>query len=156
MYKELKKFNKNELIFDGNETKEILIFFWGLSFRQLIQQMQINDDARGFAQGLLIEAIDASHEMGFVKTLFESTANPTLGFRKLLKKFIKGSAKNWFKHASVNDALHAKIYDSIRIQLASNFKTHLLELINLAQLKSPRSTTFASYEKPKKGAKIWA
>lgn len=155
MHKVLKNFKQNELIFNEVETREILYFFFGLNYRSIIKQMKITDDARNFAQGLLIEAIDASYQLGFIDIIWTSTANPTIGFKKLLTKIIKGSAKNWFKHASTNDALNAKIYDSVRVQLAAAFKQQLLMLANNARLQYPLSVCINIHTKPHKET-LWA
>ena len=118
----LQEFSKNELIFDENETREILKFIFR-SESAAIDKLAITDRIRGFAQGLLIEAVDASYAMGFVEALFRAASNPGAGVKKVLKKFGKKALKHWFKHATAKDLMDIKIYETVRRQLELNFKT---------------------------------
>ena len=54
----LRKFKPEELIFDDNETILILKFIFK-NKHALIDRMKITDRVREFAQGLLVEAVDA-------------------------------------------------------------------------------------------------
>lgn len=120
----LRKFNSSELIFNEEETRLILKFFFK-SQRSKIDQLEVNDKVREFAQGLLVEAIDASYAMGFVEALFKSVANPSAGVKKVLSKFAKKAAKHWFKHASPKDLLEVEIYEIVRSRLELNFGRYL-------------------------------
>jgi len=125
----LKEFSKNELIFDDGETRDILRFFFK-SETGSIEKMVINDRIRGFAQGLLVEAVDASYAMGFVEALFRATSNPGAGVKKVLSKFGKKALKHWFKHATARDLMQIKIYEIVRRQLELNFKTTFIMIVN--------------------------
>ncbi len=52
----------------------------------LIEGLEINDRIREFAQGLLLEAVDASYALGFVHSLFGSVFNPGAGAKKIIIK----------------------------------------------------------------------
>jgi len=80
----LHKFKPEELIFDEEETRIILRFIF-MHQHAVINRMKINDRAREFAQGLLVEAIDASYAMGYVKILFTSLLQPKNGVKGILK-----------------------------------------------------------------------
>lgn len=80
-YVYLREFKKDELIFDEAETVIVLKFIFKNS-HALIDRLIINDRVRGFAQGLLLEAVDASFALGFVEALFHATANPGSGVKK--------------------------------------------------------------------------
>lgn len=119
-YNQLRKFKEEELFFDEEETRIILKFIFKRR-DAYIDKLNIDDRLRGFAQGLLIEAVDASYALGFVDALFRSTINPTAGAKKILIKFGKKSFKHWFKHASAKDMMHIKIYERVREQIESKF-----------------------------------
>lgn len=154
-HKQLKKFKKDELILNVDETRIILKFIFESADHGIIESLTINDAVREFSQGLLIEAIDASYAVGFVEAIFRSTTNPTKGAIKALKSFGKKAAKKWFKHASVASLQDVKVYEFVRIELARRFRTPLRILASTASLeKSP--SAFLNYNKPSgKMQKAW-
>ncbi len=123
----LKSFSNSELIFDEQETKLILKFFFK-SQHNLIQKLTVTDNIRSFAQGLLIEAIEASYAMGFVDALFRGTSNPSIGFKKVLIQFTKKATQHWFKHASQKDLLKIEIYEIVRSRISLHFGRYLIML----------------------------
>ena len=143
----LKQFSHSELILSEEETKEVLKFiFKGFVGEGQIDKLRITDTVRGFAQGLLIEAIDASYALGFVEAIFSASANPTAGAKKVLKSFGKKALKHWFKHATAENLMEVKIYEIVRNVLARNFKTELQLMINgLAQAKK-RYIAYIDYD----------
>ena len=62
-------FKQSELIFNEEETKEILKFFFK-NDHAFIDGLTIHDRIRSFAQAILIEAVDASFAIGFVKIIY--------------------------------------------------------------------------------------
>jgi hypothetical protein len=126
----LMKFTPNELIFDEAETKAVLIFFYP-NQSALISQANINDDIRGFAQALMVEAVDASYALGYIKIIFDVFyMKPPAKFGKALVKFGKKAAPHWFKHATATDLTNAKIYDSVRSSISRNFRTDFEYITN--------------------------
>jgi hypothetical protein len=123
---ELRHFNLSEIILSNEDASAVIRFLWP---NELIQPGSITTEDRAFAQALLIEAIDASYKMGFVEQLFKAffMKVPTSfqSIRGMVKSFAKAAAKHWFKHATGNDLLDPKIYESVRLTLARNFKTTL-------------------------------
>ncbi len=146
----LRSFTKQELILNDNETRIVLLFIFGSSEKQFIESMVISDAARGFAQGLLIEAIDSSYAIGFVEAIFRSTANPTQSAVRVFKSFGKKAIKHWFKHAQMQDLRDVQIYDFVRTEVARNFKTSL-RLINGIALLDMKYHKLVSYNKPSNG-----
>lgn len=121
----LRHFSKSELLFDAQETREILTFFFP-SDRVLIANAKVTDSLRGFAQGLLVEAINTSYEMGWVEVLWKSTASPGIGVKKAIKKLAINGSKYWFKSVkNKGDLMHAKIYESVRKALSLRFRSVL-------------------------------
>ncbi len=82
----LRKFSSDELLLSEPETRVILKFFWPDESTR-IESLIINDSVRAFAQGLLIEAIDATYQVGFIEAVFRSATNPTRGAIKVIKGF---------------------------------------------------------------------
>ena len=147
-YKQLRKFSKDELHFDEKETRIILKFIFKPTNHELIDSLPMSDYLRGFAQGLLVEAIDASYSISSIQNIFESTANPTKGAMSIIKTFARKSTSHWFKHAKVHDLQNIKIYDFVRDQLAVNFRRVLeLYLVN----NKIEAGSFIVYKVPKHG-----
>ena len=150
-------FNENELIFDEAETKEILKFFFR-SFLQRIEVAAVTTDLRNFVQWLLIEAIDATHALGYIEILFKTYYNPGSGMKKVLSKAVRKSAQHWFKHANQRGSLNAKISSRIRDQLALNFKTHfslLLDEIASATQRRKTHMAYVRYSRQSKPEVLW-
>jgi len=122
MSRKLKTFKPEELLFDSKETKEILLFFFP-NEKHSIPKIKVDNKVRGFAQGLLLEAVDASYKMGLVEALFSSTANPTSSMLSVVGKFAIKASIHWFKHAKKGDLRKVKIYESVRRVLQRNFKS---------------------------------
>ncbi len=61
----LRVFQESEIIFNEEEAREILIRFFPAN-RNEIMTASITVELRGFAQALLLEAIDASFSIGIV------------------------------------------------------------------------------------------
>lgn len=118
----LRDFSETELIFDEAETKDILKFFFQ-HLRQRIDTATITTELRNFAQGLLVEAIDATYALGYIEIIWRTSYNPGSGMLKALSKMGRKAAKHWFKHATQQDLLKAKISSRVRDQLARSFKS---------------------------------
>lgn len=133
--KHLKTFKPSELIFNEEETREILSFFF-TNLKGQISNIRINNDVRGFAQALLVEAIDTSYAMGFVESLFRSVMKPSNSVLKVIRKFAVQAGKHWFEHATTKDLRDIEIYYIVRQRLQANFKTVMLLIINELDFKS--------------------
>ena len=153
-YIHLQKFKKEELIFDVEETKIILRFIFK-SRHNLIDNLEINDRVREFAQGLLLEEIDASYAFGFVDMLFRAPMNPGASAKQILTKFGKKALKHWFKHATTKDLTQIKIYDRVRERLAENFGRILIMYSNGTAMESISNAGFVAYDNSSKSHAVW-
>jgi len=124
----LKNFPESELIFDEEETKQILIFFFP-NDKSSIDSATINSSTKNFVQGLLVEAVDASYQMGFVEALFRSICR-FKGATDFVKTFAKKALRHWFRHIKQSDMLQVKIYESVRSRLSLNFRSQFLMMLN--------------------------
>jgi hypothetical protein len=120
----LKHFRKDEILISPDQAPTILRYFFGLNTDL---PDQLTDDDVAFAQALLLEAIDESYAMGYVQALFESFyGKPPASLdsvKDMIKDFVKAAAKHWFTHARGEDFANPKIYESIRVTIAVNFKS---------------------------------
>jgi hypothetical protein len=154
-FKQLRKFSDNELLFDEKETRVILKFIFEPADFDFIESLTMSDSIRGFTQGLLVEAIDASYAIGFVDAIFRSTTNPTKGALAIIKEFSKKALKHWFKHATVNDLQKVKVYDFVRLHIANQFRKPLRVLVYTAS-KETAQGAFLVYKQPANGLpKVW-
>lgn len=120
----LRKFTPGEVFVTGQNAHSILRFF-SIEPGILPQAMTVAD--RAFAQALLVEAIDASYEMGYAEAIFRSVFGKTpaslIGIAGILATLTIHSAANWFQHASASDLKDPQIYESVRVVIARNWAT---------------------------------
>jgi hypothetical protein len=110
----LRHFTPAEIVITREQAARILRFFFP---GQPLGPHTLNDEDISYAQALLIEAVDASTEMGYVQILFDNAfmkVPADLSFIKdIAKAFAKQAAKNWFRHASGKDLSNPQIYESV-------------------------------------------
>ncbi len=152
-YIHLRKFKKEELIFDNEETVIILKFIFK-NKHGLIDGLEINDRIREFAQGLLLEAVDASYALGFVAALFGGVFNPGIAAKKVFMKFSRKALKHWFKHATAKDLMTIKIYDIVRGQLESSFSKILVMHPNGTAMNRVKNSGFVTYNSKNNNSRI--
>ena len=120
----LRHFTKNELLLSPQDASRVLRFFFPA---QPMPSTQLTDEDVGFAQALLLQAIDSSTQMGYVQILFDKFyAKPPSDFsflKDLAVAFCKRAARNWFRHATGADLANPQIYDSVRATIARNFSS---------------------------------
>ena len=117
----LRRFERDEVVLTQDQAFQVLRFFW--------PDVSVNPGAltvedRGFAQALLIEAIDASYRMGFVEAWFRSLAKMGSGLKAVIKAFGKAALEHWFKYATRTDIMDdPRIYEIVRLTVVRNFRT---------------------------------
>jgi hypothetical protein len=143
-YVTLREFRSSELIFDERETRAILAFIFNTKI-SVVGSMAIDDRVRSFAQGLLLEAVDASYSLGFVQALTGSIAMPAASLTVILNKFGKKAAHHWFQHASGQDLLRIRIYEIVRRDLAWSFGRVLLMYANGTAMRRGHTAALVAY-----------
>jgi hypothetical protein len=151
----LLNFKISELIFDEDETKEILKFFFK-NDHDFIDSIIIDDKIKNFAQGILIGAINASYEIGYVKIIFNVFyMQPPKPIKQILKKLAKKTSMHWFnKHFRATDLHNIKIYEIVRGKVADNFRRHFMSLANGLAMKKPAMTVIV-YSMNKSRQIVW-
>lgn len=155
-YSYLRTFSTDELYLNEDETRIILKFFFP-NDGAFIDGLVINDKVRAFAQGLLVEAIDATYTMGYLDILFRIVSNPAKGPVKIIRSFARKAAKYWFKNAKSCDLVNVKIYESVRRDISRSFR-HKLQDIELAKnnvIDQLEFGAFLTYSRPSKMEKAW-
>jgi hypothetical protein len=121
---ELQHFLRSQVLLTKQQASRILNFFFP---NDSLAVGQISDEDAAFAQALLVEAIDASNEMGYVQILFDKAfmkvPNDFSFIRDLAVAFVKRAARNWFRHATQQELADPKIYESVRRVIAVNFRS---------------------------------
>lgn len=140
----LRNLSEHELIFDEVETREILAFFFR-HLRQRISSVTITTELRNFAQGLLIEAIDATYALGYIEILWRTAYNPGSGMLKALSKIGRRAAKHWFKHTTQKDLLKARVSSRVRDQLARSFSSVFTMMLEGIARATPARRTHVAY-----------
>lgn len=121
----LRHFAPNEIYLSQSDASAILHFFF--PHEQNPDSGALTDEDRGFAQAMLLEAIDKSYAMSFVQDIYDVFYGkvPT-GFdaiKDMLKDFAKKAAKTWFDHATGKDLEDPKIYTAVKAALTANFRS---------------------------------
>src|SRR5690625_6875504 len=107
--------------------------------------MTVDHQASEFAQGLLVEAIDASYKMGYVEAIARASANPMWGATKTIKSFGKRAFQHWFKHATASSLQDIRIYETVRRTLSWHYVFDMNRILNsVASLDSSRSEEHTS------------
>jgi len=117
--------------------------------------MDINNRAREFAQGILLEAVDASYALGYVDILRSSLLQFKDGAKAVFKKFAKEVAAHWFKHLKPQDLHKIKIYDRVRDALDDSFTTDLKRIILKIENIHSQCGRFVNYAKYPHNTLIW-
>jgi len=133
------------------------MFFFQQS-RQRIDAVTVTPALRNFAQGLLVEAVDATYALGDVEIILTTFYNQESGVKKALMKAGRKAARHWFKHATDRDLHNAKIAEPVRRQLSSAFATTMQMMLDgLALGRTSRKTFLAhvQYGRPSKSDTMW-
>jgi hypothetical protein len=117
----LRRFTANEVRLDNQKAFDVLRFFFQHNTSINISQITIED--RAFAQALLVEAVDASFQMGFIESIFTNAMSLSPSVKDIIKDLLRYAAQSWFRHATGQDISDPKIYESVRVTLVRNFRT---------------------------------
>jgi hypothetical protein len=123
----LRQVAPSEVFLSSLGGRQVILFF----YPSLAQRTgQLNLRQRALAQGLLVEALDASYAMGFVDALATAAWNamvkdPTKSWeviRGIAVDFCKKALPHWFRHATAQDLRDPRIYESARVAVARQFR----------------------------------
>lgn len=123
-----------DLVFDEDETKQILTFFWPHAAPD-IEKLAVDNEVRRLAQSMLIAAIDGSYAMGFIEALGKTIVRPGPNIRSLVRKLARRFARHWWNHATQEDLEDVRIYESLRRSIALHLKDRLDLLRNGAAIR---------------------
>lgn len=123
---QLRHFSPSELVLSPEDTVAVFRFFW--PEMDLSGLGPITDSDREFAQGLLLEAVDASCTMEITESIFNKfylKVPKDFGsiFKSAASIAAKATANRWLGKCKKIDPSKVKIYDSVRKTLARNFVT---------------------------------
>jgi hypothetical protein len=133
----LRHFKPEEVGVSDDQARKVFRFFW--PEKDLTQLGTITLADREFAQALVLEALEASHDYSIIEYLAKKTlykVYPTFDDVKDLVKDVAKEAirKKWFSKAEKKitaDTLdNAVIYEAIRVMIALKFGTPIRERLN--------------------------
>jgi len=153
-YRTLRNFAEDELLFNEEETRIILRFIFRPADHPVIHELPMTDKLRGFAQGLLVEAIDLSFAVGFVESVFRSSANPAGVVRRLIKWFGRQSSLQWYRFAKAADLQDIRVYQFVLDELARNYRSRLREFFAAMESDSVMGA-FISLKTPRTARRTW-
>lgn len=122
MSAQLEHFSPDELRLNQQQALRVLKFFFPSTN---LDPGTLTDEDRSFAQALLVEAINASAEMGYIKILFDKMYTPPADFgfiKDIVKDMVKYGARTWYRHLRGKDFSDPQIYLTVRNQLSLNFR----------------------------------
>ena len=121
---DLRRFAAAEIVLTREDAYAVIRFFWN---DVGVLPEAFTDADVNFAQGLLVEAVDATYAMGYVQIVFDTffmkVPRDLNNLYGMLKKVAKASAKHWWRHATEKDLADPKIYETVRMTLARNFRS---------------------------------
>jgi len=117
----LKRFLPQQVYLTKEQAWDVLRFFFPNAMGGLSSGSLTAADC-AFAQALLVEAIDASCNLGYVEAAFRSFAGKIPGAFSLAA-FAARAGLHWFKYAKADDLKDPKIYEVVRLTLQRNFST---------------------------------
>jgi hypothetical protein len=123
---ELRKFSDSEVFLSSEDAKAVFVFFFPSSTPPT---GELTMEQRKFAQGLLLEGIDASFKVGFVEALWSAAygssreTEAAKAIRTLCKEFARKALKHWWQHSNGEKLEDVRIYESVRVAVARNFRT---------------------------------
>ena len=110
----LKHFSPGEIVITREQASRILKYFFPDC---PLPAGQLTDEDVSYAQALLIEAVDASTDMGYVQILFDKAFMKVPTAFSIIKDIAKAvaqrGAKNWFRHATGKDLSDPQIYETV-------------------------------------------
>lgn len=142
----------DDLVFDENESRQILKFLWPAKSQSIVE-LTVDNDLRRLAQTALIAAIDGSYALGFTEATFRATARPGGNLKSLARKLAKKFVKLWWKHTRQSDLNDVKVYECVRTTIAANLG-HRLTLIEQGVSLQRGGATF--YAVPGSSHVVWA
>jgi hypothetical protein len=114
------RFAPAQIFLTQSDAWSVLHFIFG---RVGLSHTQLTIADCAFAQGLLLEAIDASAKVGFAEAFFRSATNPSPTLKGVIWKLAKYAFKSWWKHAKGDDLKNPKIYKMVRNELTVRYKS---------------------------------
>ena len=121
---ELQHFAPTDVRISPEQAQRVLRFFFP---DQPVDAANLTKDDIAFAQGLLIEAVDASTQMSYVQVLYDKAFMKLPVDYSIIKDVAKSlcrqAARTWFRHVTGEDLRDPQIYESVRSQLARNFRS---------------------------------
>jgi len=132
----LRRFSPEELVLSASDALAVLRFFWPNEANNL---GSVTDADRGFAQALLVEAVDASCTMGVAESIYKKFLMkvPT-SFKEIAKSAariaLEAIKNRWLKRCGSITAADVKIYESVRATLARSFRAVLLLRLQTGEL----------------------
>ena len=117
----LQHFSGDTLLVDRQEAWKILVWFFGGNSG--ISPTTLTENDMSFAQALIVEAVDASENVGWIEAIWRSTATPPKDLKSLFKKLARNLMKQWLKNSKPIDFENPKIYTMVKDALSRNWRS---------------------------------
>ncbi len=124
-------FADDELVFDAEETKQILCFFWPHE-SQRINALEIGNEGKRLAQTALNAAVEGTYSMNIMNAVLKASFTPGMftNVGKWTLKLFQKMAKYQWKYAKPSNLMNAKVYDAVRYKVAGVTKPRKDEILN--------------------------
>lgn len=149
----LRKFCPEEIVFDDDEVREILAFFFP-NDKSVINNVQLTHSMRSFAQGMLLAAVDRSHDLSVMRRLINLVYRKHTHLGRLLRKLRREAPREWFRYAR-GPAGELKVAEPVRVFFARNFRRVFLMLVNGTQPQEELCMAFMAPERLVGAKVVW-
>lgn len=117
------KYSKAPIVISKSDAFRLIQFFFPDTGRSRISPDMIDDNDRRFVQALILEAADASAEIGMVQALWMKAASPAAKPLGILKEVVKQVLKEMGRSKTVQEAVETAHYQMVINQIRYNFKS---------------------------------
>ncbi len=138
--KTLIQFRSNEVLLSPEEARIVLHFIFETPDLHLINSLSMTD-ARGFAQALLIDAINTSSAMSSIGKFFRSPLKTTQGVALILRNLSRAGQREWFNKSARKNLNNIKIYQFVLDKISSDHRDQLSKFSIQNRLKKASMMT---------------
>ncbi len=136
----LMQFRSNEIVLSSEEARIVLHFIFETPDLHLINSLSMTD-ARGFAQALLIDAINTSSAMSSIGKFFRSPLETTQGIALILRNLSRVGKKEWFNKPARKNLSNIKIYQFVLDNISADYREQLSKFTVQNRLKKASMMT---------------
>jgi hypothetical protein len=125
--------DETDLVYSEAETKQIFRFFYP-SWTELINNAEIDNVGKAYAQTMIIAAVEATYQMGYLKDTLDvltgTLKSKDRAILSLIQKLGKKYVKTWWHNATKKNLDNPEINVTAQTSIAGAFSTRAYDYIS--------------------------